>query len=225
MRLAAPGFFGENIMGIDCEMFVRTKAKVTSKEVLTKAYYLASAFGRERFWIWHDWDEGPRHCLQIVKSYEQDGPTIHPKKGETLIRCYIATRYYGVDYARGDYPLIKAVAEWLEVHFPKSEIWYGGDSSGVLASRFDAAAREFLWKYFCSEHNSYDSYFNDGQELLCSWCKMPMMCSIWYGGGSRAHGWTCPGCGELAYQHESGTVKRFREKEEQEKYAEVNRIK
>ena len=42
---------------------------------------------------------------------------------------------------RGDILTYCAVAEWLETHIPDAEVWYGGDSSSVLAAPFGETER------------------------------------------------------------------------------------
>lgn len=182
-------------MGIDAEMFVRTKEPVTQEQVKSWAYHLGSSFGSNRFWIWH---EDKRHCLQIVDEYKQDGDSIYPEPGETFIRVYPATRYYDKGYERGDLPFLIMLAEWLEKIIPGAEVWYGGDSSGYLASKFDEDARGRMFLYFCEVahhpyHNGYSRIFAKFSVPVCPLCEVPM--TSLGGGGDRTF-YECTGCGQ-----------------------------
>src|SRR5690348_13844539 len=103
-------------MGVDCEMFVRTKTPVTPAQVRRWAYELVSAFGTDLLWVTRPgestFDPEGRHALEIIDKHDQDGPTILPRKGETFIRARLWTRYYGKGYERGNLPAILAIADW-----------------------------------------------------------------------------------------------------------------
>lgn len=196
-------------MGIDAEMFVRTKAKITKEQVRDLAYHLGSAFGADRFWIFKDRGEGipPRHCLEIVNKYDQDGPTIKPEKGETFIRVHPATRYYGEGYERGDLPFLIMLAEWLERNIPGGEVWYGGDSSGVCAEKFDKRARKRYLDLYCKVgHHPYSGAFDtdhgDGVKApICKFCWKKMRR---YGWGKNYAPFHCSGCGESVVTRDGG---------------------
>lgn len=199
-------------MGIDAEMFVRTKAKVTPDQARGWAVSAAQAFGHDRFWIFkrEKTDLEKRHCMEIVREYTQDGPTIKPKKGETFIQVYPATRYYGPGYERGDLPFLIMLAEWLEETIPGAEVWYGGDSSGVEAVKFDWDARRTLFKHFCENaHRPYRGAFNglrssgkDAPKLpFCGFCGVPMN---QYGFGKEYASYGCDGCGGGTETHDGG---------------------
>lgn len=181
-------------MGIDAQLLVRTTDKVSQKQVQDAAYDMAEAFGVDHFWITRPIDgAGAHHCLQIVEVYTQDGPDILPKPGETLIEVSLWTRYYGPGYERGDLPLILAVAYWLEKRFPGAAVWYGGDSSGVLAEPFGLAEREVYWSHFCENgHKPYRGGW--GQEIKkdCDFCCKLMVQAGW---GANYALLYCPGCG------------------------------
>jgi hypothetical protein len=179
-------------MGIDAEMFVRSTAKHTEEEVRKIAWEMCAVFGVDNFDVRRD---GPyaRHALEIVDKYEQDGPTIKPRKGETFIRVFLATRYWGPGYERGNLALILAVAEWLERKFPKGAVWYGGDSSGVCAEPLDKAARSKLMDHAASAHG-VDYHVGHGRYPsgeTCEFCNVSMSEYRW-GGGST--GYICLGC-------------------------------
>lgn len=68
-----------------------------------------------------------------LQIWEQDGPCIISAEDEQLIEVDLLARYFRRDYLRGPWRELRAIAEWLEKRFPGSEVWYGGDSSGVEA--------------------------------------------------------------------------------------------
>jgi hypothetical protein len=191
-------------MGIDAEMFVRTKNKRTPQEVRKLAYKLAAAFGHESFWIWRpgesSFNEEGRHCLEIVEVYEQDGDDIVPEPGEQFIRCYPGTRYFGEGYQRGNIRLLCDIAEWLEGNLG-GEVWYGGDSSGVCAEKFDQEARQKHKRLFFESGKTwllgFSNALGDTPRPTCDFCTVPMTQTTFAGRGNpKANNvFTCLGCG------------------------------
>lgn len=185
-------------MGVDAEMFVKVRPPMTDRQVQRIAFEMAGAFGHEKFWIDR---EQNRRALTVVEDYTQDGPTIQPKTGEQFVRVSLWSRYYGEGYERGDAPLIIMVAEWLEHRLRaepgnvSAEVWYGGDSSGINAYRFDAKARLALFKHFVgSAHRPYDRGWDEERGLSrhCKFCDEPMNR---YGYGANYASFACRGCG------------------------------
>lgn len=183
-------------MGIDAEMFVRTKEPITKETVLDLAWQLGSSFYCYNFWIEKDGDH-IHHILEIVDFYDQDGPDIHPEPGETFIKVYLTGRYYGEGYERGNLPLYIAIAEWLEHKIPGGEVWYGGDSSGVIARPFDKKYRESLFRHFIENgHRPYTGSFssltsNSKYACFCHFCQKPM---LQLGFGPNYSKFHCYGC-------------------------------
>lgn len=195
-------------MGIDAEMLVRVDGSfsknITETYVRDLAYQLASAFGHDRFWIARPGEHfGPegRHALELVDVWEQDGPDINPEPGEKFIKVNIATRYYGINYERGDLALIIMVAEWLERKIPGVSIWYGGDSSGVVAEPFGHKERMELFEHFVKVGGEpYARAFERDKTgavraRSCAFCGGREMIQNMWGGGSKTAGVYCSGCG------------------------------
>ncbi len=182
-------------MGIDAQMFIRLQREVSDREVKLLAYELSASFGHDKFMIDRErkWDGD--HCIKKIEAYTQDGPIIYPEEGETFLQVRLQSRYYGVDYERGDLPLLIMIAEYLKIKLPDCEIWYGGDSSGVLAELFNKKARWDLFKHFAEvNHSPYKEAFNvvgSGYQM-CDFCNQPMNQSGW---GENYEGFNCPGCG------------------------------
>jgi len=180
-------------MGIDAEMFVKTKIKFTGKELKRLAYELASSYGAGNFFIDREKRWEGKHCLNFIDKYEQDSPiTIYPKENEYFIRINLWTRYYGIRYERGDLPLILSVAEWMENKIPECEVWYGGDSSGIEAIHFDKKERTKLFKHFVTvNHTPYIRAFEYNHKEWCNFCDEPM---VQYGFGGNYAAFRCTGC-------------------------------
>lgn len=210
-------------MGIDARMFVRLKGRenwLDPAKELEIAVALARVVGAGNFIItkaFEDWNFGPpHHALSIVKPlteqdvedyevpelvgrvvYFQDGPPIVADEDEQFVEVHLMSRYYAEGYARGDWPTIRAVAEWLEIKFPEGEVWYGGDSGGVLAELFDTAARDDINRYYLTKgHSEYRGAFgglgarDENAIPVCRCCEQPMQSC----GGAGETFWFCDGC-------------------------------
>lgn len=196
-------------MGVDAEMFVRTRETVTDDQLRRWAFELKEGFGDV---IWRkSTGSYVSHGLERVVEYEQDGPTIKPLAGETFIRVNLFCRYYGPGYERGPATDLIAVGQWLEGKIPGAEVWYGGDSSGRVASVFDKSAREALWQHFLEfGHRPYHQFFGHGKELICDFCKEPAIEHMW---GRGKVGFSCHGCdGHWLRDEATGVVVESNEK-------------
>lgn len=214
-------------MGIDAEMFVRrTGTPLTETEVRQVAARMCSVIGAENFFLFRpgEWGEVRGHhalsvCPTVAEArkeaaeygdssdfdgeadtapaWTQDGPPIIGAEGEQFLKVNFMGWYYGPGYERGNWPIIRATAEFLEMALPGSEVWYGGDSSGVLAERLDAAAREKMTAhYLANGHAPYRGSFGGfGSKAAqtCEFCAgFPMYET---GGGGNKTFWWCDGCG------------------------------
>ena len=214
-------------MGIDAEMFVRTREPITDEQVCQWSWELASAFGERKFWIWgRDKTAGfssVRHALHRVESVDEDSQVgeLYPSPGEMFLRTHPATRFYGKGYERGDLPFLLALADWLRMKVPGGEVWYGGDSSGVRFRSLDTAYRDELWSHFVAVgHQPYVGGF--GRRLgtgvlgapVCDFCGGVPMTQYGFGGlpGNEWRAFHCSGCG---YDIESRGAAPFTERPRQ----------
>ena len=225
-------------MGIDAEMFIKIKGQdnwITQKQTGRLAYDAAEAFGHDMFWIFHG--PGYQHrAIEIVRPLPtdeademeipelagksvmcQDGPPIVANEDEQFVRVHPATRYYGPGYERGALPFLLVLAKWLEARVPQGEIWYGGDSSGVLFKRFDQSAQDELFSHFAKfGHKPYNrafSYFGGGAGIPCDFCGGAPMNDAGGGGGTNFQ--HCAGCGKRALvNQQTRKVIRFLERKE-----------
>ena len=194
-------------MGIDAQMLIRTREPVSPEQVLKTAYKMCSAFWTDSFWISRD-SVPMRHALAIVDEYLQDGDSIFPEDGETLIEVYLFGRYYGKGYERGDLPFYIQVAEFLEYHIPGAKVYYGGDSSGVLAYPFGKQERAELWQHFLEVgHMPYvnEGWFNrePDKKPICDLCREPMVQNM---AGANRRGYICTGCNYSLRTDDGGTT-------------------
>ena len=140
--------------------------------------------------------------------YSQDGPPVRAKDGEWLLEVSVWTRYYGVGYERGDILFLCSVAEWVEANMQPCEVWYGGDSSGVLLERFNDAARTKLRRHLYGE--SGRNYFNYGMRsnfgvpTQCGLCVKGENRFQQYGAGGTYSAVSCGGCGKNFETRDSG---------------------
>ena len=216
-------------MGIDAKLFVRIKDPahhLPADQVLKTAVELSSTLGHKHFYI----QDSNAHCLSIVQPYseqdfeddkgylghdvigktllQQDGDPEVMEDGEQLLEVHLMQRYYGPGYARGHWPTIRDVMEWLEFKFPTGEIWFGGDSSGVLAEHFTKEKREEMTRFWLSSGTStygvwWDSLSTGGGGTpVCECCKIPLSGR---GGGRDVGFWSCRGCGKAAVVFEGHT--------------------
>lgn len=190
-------------MGIDAQMLLKVPGKVNSKQVKKWSYDVCEAFLSDNFFIDR---ERKRHALSITKEFTQDGDSIIPNIDETLIEVNLWTRYYGEGYERGNFPLIKTLAEYFEKKIEGCKVYYGGDSSGVCAELFDKKRRESMFEHFVDRgHKEY--HFNTAQGPECEFCEHPM---IQYGWGGGYEAFRCAGCG-YKYEVREGVKTEIKE--------------
>lgn len=168
-----------------------------------------------------------RRAIQLSPSYEenatepgrvwsQDGEPILADEGEWLLSVNLSTRYYGIGYERGDLLTICATAEWCEMNIPNCEVWYGGDSSGVLAEPFGEAQRCALKAHLYSQRGrDYFSY-----DMLRGETKIePTPCGLCIPSEPRfnRNGWgkdfaavSCAGCGKSFETRDNGKTWQVR---------------
>lgn len=196
-------------------MFVRLRRDVPAQELIDLRFEMGDAFGSSHFLILKDGSYGaPRRAIERIDRYEQDGDDILPEPGETFLEIYLWTRYYGPGYERGDAVFLIALADWLETR-TGGQVWYGGDSSGVLAVHFDRAERAAMWRHFIKVgHLPYrgDPRVGDARSSIlmghekaisrrCGFCEVPMARN---GFGQHYAGFYCSGCGARHETHDDG---------------------
>ncbi|HJX82306.1 MAG TPA: hypothetical protein VJ248_09760 [Candidatus Udaeobacter sp.] len=192
-------------MGVDACMFLKVKEPISDDQILGLARDAFHRFGDELF-VLHGkdhggWSDSPRHCISRIDRYEQDGDDIEPENGETFLEVHLSGRYYGIDYESGRLPVYLSLAEYFEKVVPGVEVWYGGDSSGICAEKFDKKCRDNLFGHFCKHgHTPYQSHFDEeksGPE--CNLCKVKTIRNGW---GAKYASFFCPGCSVTAVERD-----------------------
>lgn len=157
-------------MGIDAEMLVKLQGHWPDEDELRKAgHHLFNLFGPERLYVNAD------EQLLMHGTFPELGG---------VVRVNTLGRFYGPGYERGDFPLLRMLAEALEYIFRKHspEVYYGGDDGRVAL--FDCPAREKLTQYWL-EHGGAPYYrgptgFNDDPyPPTCLRCQIPMAQNGW----------------------------------------------
>lgn len=189
-------------MGIDVEMFAVTKSKITKEQIADLSYHLSCAFGYDNFYI-HKKDSISNYERRALEEVEvigimsfEDITEIFPEEDETFIRVSLKGAFYSIGYERGNFPLYKNVAEWLEVNIPDAVIHYGGDS--VYPTLFDKETREFFWNHYCKVGNApYYRMFQNRDELpMCDFCNHKMH-PHYLSSRDFEERYICNGCGEI----------------------------
>jgi hypothetical protein len=217
-------------MGIDATMFVKNRgAALSEADVRTLSADLVAAFGTNRLFVIKPGDKPHypqgRHALEIVQDIQFDGGTVEPESPVVqLIEVHLWGRFYGPGYERGDWPTYDAICQWLELRLPFAEVWYGGDSSGVVPVWMAEEFRESMWLHFSQfGHDPYTNVFNSPNPFvqafktatparrICDFCgDRPM---DHYGHGKDYQAWRCAGCGRDEETKDGGATWAPREKE------------
>jgi len=190
-------------MGIDACMLIKVPRVVDKAEALQIAVNAYERFGDALFVIKDG--EGKRHCVTVQEEYSQDGDTIYPEPGQTLLEVHLWGRYYGEGYERGPLHTYIVLAEYFEQAIEGATVYYGGDSSGICADPFDKAARDKIFSYFVKfGHRPYQEFFDhDADGHICDLCNTKVIRNGW-GGNYKA--WFCPGCGR-EWEERDGIMK------------------
>lgn len=197
-------------MGVDAQMVVMNPSPLSERDVRLLSVDLVEAFGTDALFVIPDWNEHfgePRHALEIIDAYRQDGDTIHPREGWQMIEVHLWGRYYGPDYARGQWPLYDNIATWLYMRVPGCEVWYGGDSSGICAEHLTIEKRAELWAFFVANGRKpytgfRSAYLSNKPQRRCSFCAWSGM--VQSGFGQSYQRWYCAGCGLTEVTHDDG---------------------
>lgn len=202
-------------MGIDARILIRRvpHATVTEDWLTETSWALCASIGADKFFTSDGTESHDRERRRAIErtghEYHQDGDSICAAPGECLLEVNVWSRYYGPGYERGDLLTLCGIAEWLEANIPGCEVWYGGDSSGVLAEPWPDAKRRELRNHL---------YSDMGRNYFRSWCKrdeygLPKACSLCpggvyrgerYGAGQLYASLTCAGCGRKDETRDGG---------------------
>jgi len=206
-------------MGIDARILVRVPYEVDNEQIKRWSWHIAASLGADKFFLSPQQTEfgSPHGAFSKVDIWEQDGPDLCPKEGETFLEVNMWTRYYGPDYERGDILFICAVAEWCEQNIQGCEVWYGGDSSGVCVEPFPEEARRAMRRHLYTPDKGR-AYFDEYSPITfphecnvrpdtsaCNLC-IPNHRPQRYGYGQNYGAYHCRGCGKNFITRDNGAT-------------------
>jgi len=213
-------------MGIDAQIMIRIQQEAPSNDQLLRwSWDLANCIGPENFFThtdpkWgepqsaitlaHHWEENGSVEIRDGHIFTQDGPYIEAQPGETLLEVHLAGRYYGVGYERGPILTFIAIADWIDANIPTAEVWYGGDSSGVLMEPFPQSERLALQAHFFGPHGQdyrkFDPRGTFPTPPPCALCvpNENRFDRYGWGGGDQYVAVHCGGCGKRFVSQNGG---------------------
>jgi hypothetical protein len=197
-------------MGIDAQMLVVCKkGQVSPEQLRTLSWKMCGAFGHQMFWLHYK----TRSALSFTKEFIQDGDSIFSDSTEDLIEVSLYGRYYGKGYERGPIEFYVILAEWFEYNIPGCSVLYGGDSSGVCATSFNAIQRRKVMEHFYSVgHQPYRGGFSSPSGHLCSYCNQVADECGW---GQGCILYSCQGCGTQYVRKGDRAIELFTDEQKQ----------
>lgn len=157
-----------------------------------------------------DFSDIPKTHRAPGMAWTQDGDPILAEPGETLLNVNVRTQYYGENYERGDILTICAIAEWAEVNMAPCEVWYGGDSSGVLAEPFHNERRAELRRHLYGDHGRDYFHYSRGKPnpapKPCGLCIPGDARFNQFGSGQNYCAVSCDGCGKSFETRDHGAT-------------------
>jgi hypothetical protein len=141
-RILLPVRRTQSSMPTDPLIFAVTARPLNGSNVEALNKDLIEQMGAERF-------TGPNdnQALELIVKDEYWYLPDDLPKANTVIQAHPATPYYGPDYARGYWPEIATITEYLRHRITDSSVWYGPDSSDEV----EQVTPEWLtrmWKYW-----------------------------------------------------------------------------
>ena len=123
--------------------------------------------------------------------WSQDGDDIVAEPNEQFIEVHVGGRYYGENYARGDWKSLSWIMMWCIFNIPDCEVWYGGDSSGICAEHMTSRRMNKMTKYFLTMGGD-EYWMNKPGQYTCEFCNTKVINS---GGGAECGFYHCDSCG------------------------------
>jgi len=112
--------------------------------------HIVHEFGPDRFWQ----PEGGGFTRVAPSEYHLLPDNLPQTK--TVIQTHPLTPYYGRKYARGSWPEIAAILEFLRRRVLNAEVWYGPDSSDEV-ERVTPEWLDAMWQHW-AEKGTRDYY-------------------------------------------------------------------
>jgi hypothetical protein len=199
-------------MGVDARILikiVKPESWLNSTQLRRLSAQLTSVIGPDNFFLR---PEENRHAISFVleenrkwaKKYPKDYPNFNPNEtvysqdgddivaepNEQFLEVHVSDRYYGEDYARGDWKTLSFILMWCVFNIPDSEIWYGGDSSGLCAEHMTSERMNRMTRYYLTSGND-EYWMNKKGQYICEFCGC---CVVNSGGGAEVGFYHCGSC-------------------------------
>jgi hypothetical protein len=216
-------------MGVDAQMCFILTESLSKDKVRQLALDCYEAFNGGPLWLDHGrrslgkddpgvpleellkLGRGAHHCITKTNEFHQDGDSILPGEDEHIYEVHLICRYYGVGYERGPLDRILSIARWIRTRLPEARIFYGGDSSGVLADELTEEYEQELWEHFCKHGGKpyhRDRVFgrlygeDETKNPFCKLCQQHYTQKGGRGGDFAAY--HCDGCNHYLVTHDGG---------------------
>jgi hypothetical protein len=205
-------------MGVDAVMFAVVERKLSDKEIQKFAVLLSNAFFHTPFFIQHKKDkhhsksysEESQHAVSCATDDDLDayGAKLNTKKGSTLLRFNLWSRYYGPGYERGDWAQLSSIILFTQMYFGKAvKLFYGGDSGEGMDEVTDDFMRD-MWAHFTKHaHFPYQQsgwFSRPEEEKEVPYCDLCNLSYTQNGSGATYIGTFCAGCGHKLNSTDNG---------------------
>lgn len=215
-------------MGVDARILIKItnpKSHLDAKQLRQLSAQLSNVIGHEHFFLR---PEDNRHAISFVidnngeypDEYEEihgvpfdpngpanfgqdsaEDPDIVAEPNEQFLEVHVWSRYYGEHYARGDWKTLSWTLMWCFFNIKDCEVWYGGDSSGVLMEQMTPDRMTEMTKFYLTSGN--DTYWANTKTIFkCEFCTCGVINS---GGGGNIKYWHCDSCGSQ-WVTQNGTI-------------------
>ena len=197
-------------MGISANMCVLILGKenwLTQDQVTELAYKAGTVFGSENFVIRRK-DFDYYKDLRAINIATEDDEIFHKfSKDEQVLDVSMWERYYSKSYTRGNAGFLINLAEWLEFHIPKGNVWYGSIESVDGIKPFNAKKRAELKQYWFENGTYPYEVARLGEPpapVTCNFCNKIMYST---GGVKTFEFMDCLGCGDRVIAQDGEIVK------------------
>lgn len=212
-------------MGVDSRGYftIPVEHKLSAEKLLALSVQAVKVCGSDTLWVYQNVSDDGRevkchhHALEEIQPYVseydddkeyhgkrvylQDGDPVYFEDDVQAIEIHFWGRYYHPSYARGHWPSIREVYQFLKRVLDSWDIegarfYYGGDSSGAVAEEVTDEWLQMINDfYYGSAKDSYGQVFGRGRPTeLCPTCNVQMN----HHGGGGVHSYkyyACRGCG------------------------------
>ena len=159
-------------MGVNA--VIECRGQMTDDEFRRVRALMVRTIGKQAFYI----ETAPGVCPIVMRDGKGHHGLMWKDADKEVAEVMTLQRFYGPNYPRGDWPLIRAMLVFLRRYF--ADVRYGGDTGSELSVVTDdlLVCVDSYWV----EHGN-DEYYERDSEVMCEFCQAP------------ADGYTCNSCG------------------------------